>query len=339
MLPLRQDVRLAQADSLKLYAIDRNNEFATTFCITGFGTAAATGSLAGQVNVPLVLTITSTTFSRVTGPFECDFGSTVGPNAFPSTFDCEGTGLSNQGIEIDWIDCVSLCYNNGFGGGSCFGTKKRAAFNFFAASFASITLASSAGGDPHLVSAEGLKFIFNGIANAVYALFTSPVVDINMQLAATGPKERYMTEMGIVFRGKNVTITPWFGKRKGELTKFFESLNATVEFTGASMTVEFCNDHAATFTAMHATDGSKVNFLDVAISVPGCHDAYGGALGQTYRCEYVSGAKPFVWSHAQEESFRRPAAATRRRPTARTRTSSRASSRSAAARRRRPTAP
>ena len=40
------------------------------------------------------------------------------------------------------------------------------------------------------------------------------------------------------------------------------------------------------------------------MSVPGCHDAYGGALGQTYRCEYVHGQKPFVWSSAQEESFR-----------------------------------
>ena len=42
----------------------------------------------------------------------------------------------------------------------------------------------------------------------------------------------------------------------------------------------------------------------MAVSVPGCHDAYGGVLGQTYRCEYVHGQKPFVWSHAQEESFR-----------------------------------
>ena len=32
----------------------------------------------------------------------------------------------------------------------------------------------------------------------------------------------------------------------------------------------------------------------------------GGALGQTYKCDYVSGKKDFVWSNDQEESFRVP---------------------------------
>ena len=52
-------------------------------------------------------------------------------------------------------------------------------------------------------------------------------------------------------------------------------------------------------------DGSAYNYQDVEIVAPGCHDAYDGALGQTYKCKYADG-EPFVWSHEQEESFRLP---------------------------------
>jgi hypothetical protein len=37
-----------------------------------------------------------------------------------------------------------------------------------------------------------------------------------------------------------------------------------------------------------------------------CHDAYDGALGQSYKCKYVSGDEVFSWSHAQEKKYRVP---------------------------------
>ena len=70
------------------------------------------------------------------------------------------------------------------------------------------------------------------------------------------------------------------------------------------MTVDLCPMHELTFTSMHATDGSNVNFLDVSVSVPGCHDAFGGLLGQTYQCKHAT--EPFVWSRQMEDAFRVP---------------------------------
>jgi len=55
------------------------------------------------------------------------------------------------------------------------------------------------------------------------------------------------------------------------------------------------------------TDGSPYNYYDVEIVSPGCHDAYDGALGQTYKCKYADGAsEAFAWSHGQEGTFRIP---------------------------------
>ncbi|MBT9559074.1 MAG: hypothetical protein IV100_23785, partial [Myxococcales bacterium] len=235
-----------------------------TFCISGW--EAGDGDGDGAVDGPRTLTVTApssplrTDLAKDPIEYDCTFGLVVPPNTFPADFKCIGVDLVNQ---ISFQECVRFCHSSSLDT-SC-EIIKRDVDTPVVSSAATFLLASSGGGDPHLVSAEGLEFIFNGIANAVYALFTSPVVDINMQLAATGPKERYMTEMGIVFRGKNVTITPWFAHKKSELTAFFESLGATVEFSGWSMTIEFCNDHVATFAAMHTLHGAKINFLDVAI--------------------------------------------------------------------------
>jgi hypothetical protein len=77
--------------------------------------------------------------------------------------------------------------------------------------------------------------------------------------------------------------------------------------------MELCPGHLITISKMHTTkawlshaDGSPWYYLDVEITLPHCDNAYDGALGQTYKCEYVSGKTDFVWSHGQEESFRIP---------------------------------
>ena len=76
--------------------------------------------------------------------------------------------------------------------------------------------------------------------------------------------------------------------------------------------VALCPGHTVSITQMHMTspslmraDGFAYYYLDVEIVAPGCHDAYDGALGQTYKCKYADG-EPFVWFHGQEESFRLP---------------------------------
>ena len=52
-------------------------------------------------------------------------------------------------------------------------------------------------------------------------------------------------------------------------------------------------------------DFSPYNHYDVDIVSPGCHDAYDGALVQTYKCKYAGEeAEAFAWSHGQEEIFR-----------------------------------
>ncbi|MBT9561334.1 MAG: hypothetical protein IV100_35405, partial [Myxococcales bacterium] len=124
--------------------------------------------------------------------YTCGFGPTIAPNSFPISFECV-----NGNDAIVYRGCALFCHSSS-PATACPSPSARKrdvdVTGLAVSSAATFVLAASAGGDPHLVSAEGLKFIFNGIANAVYALFTSPVVDINMQLAATGPEERYMTE-------------------------------------------------------------------------------------------------------------------------------------------------
>ena len=50
-------------------------------------------------------------------------------------------------------------------------------------------------------------------------------------------------------------------------------------------------------------DGSPWNYLDVDVVAHSCDDAFDGALGQTYKCTYVSGSQEFKWSHDQEDGF------------------------------------
>jgi hypothetical protein len=167
---------------------------------------------------------------------------------------------------------------------------------------------ASVSGDPHVVGAHGIKFDFNGVAGGNYTLVSAPGFEITMQLAQTGPEVRYMTSMALLYRGTSVVIKPMKLKwRVAELQKHFDALNVKTTFGDWTMSVELCAGHTIKFTAMHSIDGSDLNFLDVALDVPGCHDAYGGILGQTYQCKYAT--EKFVWVEgdvATEEMFRIP---------------------------------
>jgi hypothetical protein len=172
------------------------------------------------------------------------------------------------------------------------------------------TIGSTANGDPHLTGAGGIKFDFEGVANGAYSLFVTPMFAINMLLASGGPKKRFIHEVGILAGGKSIKFGPWaFKLRREELTTMFESVGATVEFhRGTIMTLTLCDDHVLALTTRHSAHqvhNHSINFLDVSVTVPGCHDDFDGALGTTYHCEYALGHTPFgPWTREREETFR-----------------------------------
>jgi hypothetical protein len=160
-------------------------------------------------------------------------------------------------------------------------------------------------GDPHLSGAHGIKFDVFGQPGANYSLFVAPAFEVNMQLAKRGPKLRFMTAMTVLFRGKSFTITPWTVKAKrAELIKHFESLGSKISIKDDRViTIELCAAHTISFTIDHAGRENNLNgYLNFRADVPGCHDSYGGLLGQTYQCKY--GKEKFNWSRDREEDFR-----------------------------------
>jgi hypothetical protein len=144
-----------------------------------------------------------------------------------------------------------------------------------------------------------------GKPNGNYSLLVAPAFEINMQVAQFGPELRYMTQMSVLYRGKSIAIDAWaLQTRKNELIEHFEALGANITINGWKMTIDLCAHHQIAFVSMHSTDGSNINFLDVEVRVPGCHDAYGGLLGQTYQCKYAT--EKFNWSRDMEENFAVP---------------------------------
>jgi hypothetical protein len=164
------------------------------------------------------------------------------------------------------------------------------------------TAKSTVSGDPHLVGAHGIKFDVYGKPAANYSLLVAPAFEINMQLADRGPEMRFMTSMAVLYKGKSFVITPWTlkGKRTA-LIAHFEALGAKVSIDTHkwTITIELCAQHTIVFATHHSHD---INYLNFGVSVPGCHNAYGGLLGQTYQCKYAH--EKFEWSREREEAFR-----------------------------------
>lgn len=166
--------------------------------------------------------------------------------------------------------------------------------------------ATSAIGDPHIRGLFGINIEFFGKGDRAYSLVTAPSFEVNMRLSNAGPDERFMTSLSVLYRNTSYVITPWgLASKKTEIINHFESLGSTVAFAGAwIMTIELCPHHKLKFTAHHTTDEFALNYLNFEFDVPGCHDSYGGVLGQTYKCKWAN--EKFVWSREMEESFRVP---------------------------------
>jgi hypothetical protein len=159
---------------------------------------------------------------------------------------------------------------------------------------------SMATGDPHLSGAHGIKFDVFGAPGAKYSLLVAPAFEVNMQLATRGPELRFMTAMAVLYRGKSFTITPGTATAKrAELIAHFESLGSKVSINNERITIELCAAHTISFEAQHDKTMSYLNF---EMQVPGCHDSYGGLLGQTYKCKYAT--ETFKWSREHEKAFR-----------------------------------
>lgn len=142
----------------------------------------------------------------------------------------------------------------------------------------------SAFGDPHLKGLFGIKFDVFGEPRANYSLIVAPAFEINMQLADRGPEMRFMKQLSVLYRGKAFVVTPWTVKAKrAALVAHFESLGAlvTVDSTRWSISIELCAQHSIVFTSHHV---GHLSYLNFQVHVPGCHDAYGGLLGQIFRC-------------------------------------------------------
>jgi len=170
---------------------------------------------------------------------------------------------------------------------------------------------AGAGGDPHVNGPNGESFDFFGQADAFYNMFASKQLVLNAHFMASGPQVRFMTEFGVMFGNVSLVFNTWHKE-----ADFYEKTNALLAPLGAQAvgdhyqtTLELCAAHSITITQKRTTTRPSTFYLDVAFSVPGCHDDFGGFLGQMYQCKYsrnVSGSQQFVWDASTEESFRVP---------------------------------
>ncbi len=165
---------------------------------------------------------------------------------------------------------------------------------------------TSAGGDPHVHGLFGINLEVYGKPGANFSLIVAPAFEVNVQLANRGPKQRFMTEVAVLYRGTSIAIGPWdLKKRKAALIKHFEALGSRVVYEGEwRVTIEVCSQHKITLTTHHTANKLALNYLDLELSVPGCHDAYDGLLGQTYKCRWAT--DKFEWSRDKEDAFLLP---------------------------------
>ena len=171
------------------------------------------------------------------------------------------------------------------------------------------------------MGANGVAFDFDGESKGIYVLFSSPQFHLAMQLSDDdGPSTRFMTHLGLMF-GDEIfhfdvqTMNETFRDDLEE--RLIRAGGKLLSWSSWKTVIQLGPHQHLTISQMHTTepwlthaDGRPWYYLDVSITVPGCHDSYDGALGQTYKCKYLSGEETFEWSHTQEESFRIPTLST-----------------------------
>jgi len=98
----------------------------------------------------------------------------------------------------------------------------------------------------------------------------------------------------------------------GQVSSLSPFVVASDSITDAPILVRFKHNvsishkHRAAFWRKEAKR-TIFGYYNVEFVAPDCHDAYDGALGQTYKCRYaIGGPEVFAWSNDQEEAFRVP---------------------------------
>jgi hypothetical protein len=159
-------------------------------------------------------------------------------------------------------------------------------------------------GDPHFVTPWGARFDFDGEASANYALFVAPHVQINMQLAATGPTTRFMTSIAVMFGNETFVFHARVGafNNAPAVARALEARGGSAVLTdGWLLQMFLCDGIDVEVSVRHL---EQTNFLNVKFITPGCMKTVGGALGHTYDCKYEVAPQTFKWAHELEESFR-----------------------------------
>jgi len=167
----------------------------------------------------------------------------------------------------------------------------------------------SATTDPVIHGPDGEDFKFYGKPNGIYTLFSSPQFVVNMLLMPDGPEARFITKVGVKFGNTTVVLDTVYRQDYAQvLSKQLAPLGRVSAPTSFSYVVDLCRGMKINVAQMQmALSGLRKEpfyYLDVSFDVPGCHDDFGGVLGQLYRCKYESKAETFVWDPTTEESYR-----------------------------------
>jgi len=177
-------------------------------------------------------------------------------------------------------------------------------------------------GDPHFVGPNGETFDFNGQSGAAYTLLSSARYTINMQLDDLAPGHaRFMTKFGIVVGGASVVLDT-----VRHNANYIAGLNKKLSLAGAKASygktakgdntfqtvIDVCAGQRIIVTQKRTTPvtekkmnlNSTLHYLDFELDIAGCHDEFGGVVGQLHQCKYAT--TKFVWDPKSEESFRVP---------------------------------
>ena len=279
------------------------------------------GALSGPASGTFTITWTGPTTTITSGGQTIDLTSTfrwncrlTGSGAL-RTLTCMHYSGTNT-MTISGQDGVAPCYVQ-----VVLGAKKRQAGVFFGGS-ALLPQLATVTGDPHVSGPHGEAFEFRGASGGVYAWFTAPQFVVNAMMAVDGPAAHFLTKVAVLYRGVAISSESLFGSDdvRGGVALLNEKLNGTggvVKFVEADfehaprVVVDLCEGAVRVVLHRRRPSAQQVaafalfsttHYFNVEVEVPGCHDEFGGVLGQMYQCQYARAS--FKWDAADEEAFR-----------------------------------
>jgi len=137
-----------------------------------------------------------------------------------------------------------------------------------------------------------------------------------MQLAKDGPNIKYMVAAGVVFGNQYAYFDidrAFDAVYLADLARKVALVGGRVRGSKMKVDIELCAGHIISIEHVRQVNQAQalkgidahVDYLNIGVVAPGCHDSFNGPLGLTFNCKYGRGAK-FEWSITKEESFRVP---------------------------------